>query len=399
MAELSVHRPAAARASILAVDDTPANLFALEALIKPLGHELITATSGTEALELARRHEFAVVLLDVMMPGLDGYQTLELLRAIPLARNTPVILLTAGSLAPNALERAYALGAIDYIEKPIAPAVLRGKLNAFVSLFLQGQEIRRQAEALRAKDRHIGVLAHDVRTPLGVIAMAAARLEEQGDTPVQAMAMRISRAVKRIQSLTDDLLECARMAAGQVEIKRCAVDLRDVLNEILDDFEATHPAVHFSRDLPATVRGTWDRTRVQQALSNLLTNAVKYGDGWVELKVTQTDRQVRIVIENSCAELSEAQLEGLFAPFTQGNERRAGVGLGLHIVREIARAHGGDAYGHWADGRITFTVELGCDEVDALLTDGMISAAREDPIVTDTLVRATNANKRKANST
>lgn len=372
------------RASVLVVDDTPANLVALEALIRPLGHEVVTAQSGAQAIELVSKREFSVILLDVMMPGLDGFQTLECMRTLPLAKSTPVLFLTARMLDSHSLRRAYALGAVDYITKPVASEVLLGKLSAFVSLYQQSQEIRRQADALRAKDRHLGVLAHDLRNPLSVIGMAAARLEQHEDMAVQTAAQRIHRAVKRIQNLADDLLEFARMAAGQIAVTCGPMDLREVCTELLDDFEATYPRVKFERELPEPLTGTWDRTRLQQALSNLLANAVKYGTGWVRVSARREADRIRLVVENGCATaMGHEELERLFAPFMQGQARRAGVGLGLYIVREIARAHGGDAYGHWVDGRIAFTVELSALPNAECKT----TSTPPEPEVSDTLVR------------
>jgi signal transduction histidine kinase len=110
--------------------------------------------------------------------------------------------------------------------------------------------------------------------------------------------------------------------------------------------------------LPELLRTTGDRLRIQQAMTNLLTNAVKYGTGWAQLRVVPVDGQVRIQLVNECSELTPQRIEALFAPFAQGSMAGSGVGLGLYIVREIARLHGGDAYATWSDGRITFTLEL-----------------------------------------
>jgi signal transduction histidine kinase len=347
------------RPRVLIVDDTVANLIALEALVNTLGCGVVTAASGAKALELASMSEYAVILLDVMMPDMDGFETLRRLRLLPSARTTPVVFMTAQSLESAALERAYALGAVDYITKPISPPVLLGKVRAFVAMFEQAQEIQRQTEALRAKDRYLGVLAHDLRTPLSVVGMTAVQLSQHADPAVQVASARLTRAALRMQSLSDDLLETARMALGALRFKPERIDLREMLAELLSDFQALHPHIRFASTLPDALVGMGDRLRLQQAMSNLLTNAVKYGSGWIELRVEQVaaDR-ARIHLANECGALTPEQLENLFAPFAQGASRVGGVGLGLYIVREIARLHGGDAFGSWRDGRVTFTLEL-----------------------------------------
>ena len=343
---------------VLAVDDVPANLLALEAILSDLGCELVRAESGAAALRIAAERTFALVLLDVVMPEMDGFETLERLRALERARTTPVIFLTARELEFTAIERAYALGAIDLIAKPIHPPVLKGKATAFLRLFEKEQENRRHTDALRTKDHHLAVLAHDVRTPLSVIAIAASRLEQHPERAVHTTAQRILRASKRLQELNNDVLEAARMASGNVRLKLEHVDLRATCASLLSDFQSSYPNVTFSCDLPVTLHGVWDRMRLEQAISNMLSNAVKYGSGWVSLKLVEQADHARVAVENACAELTDRRIEELFAPYAQGAKHYPGVGLGLHIVREIARAHGGTASGHWAAGKISFTLDV-----------------------------------------
>jgi two-component system sensor histidine kinase/response regulator len=346
------------RPSVLAVDDTPANLIALSAILRSLDVEVVLAASGREALEHVRGREFAAILLDVMMPELDGFGTLELIRATATGRDTPVILVTAYDLEHSAMQRAYALAAIDYIRKPIDAEVLRGKLTALVTLYKREHEVRAQAQALRAKDRHIGVLAHDLRGPIQVVLAAADSLSRHADPEVRAKAERLTRAGLRMTRLTTDVLEYARVAAGRVDLRPQPVDLSVLCREVLDDTEATYPLVKFTRELSPDVQGRWDPERLQQVLSNLLANAVKYGAGWVHVELARSADQVRLAVENGGTPIPPQALEHIFDPFVQGSARKAGVGLGLYIVKEIAEAHGGRAQAR-SDAKSTcFTVEL-----------------------------------------
>jgi CheY-like chemotaxis protein len=163
-------------AAILIVDDRPANLLALSALLEPMATPILAARSGREALELVTRSEVAVVLLDVMMPEMDGFETLARLRALPTAQTVPVILVTAYELDARAMDRVQGMGTVDYILKPVAPELLRSKVAAFVSLHRRGEELRRRGEALAAKDRHIAMLAHDLQTPLAAVGISAGQL-------------------------------------------------------------------------------------------------------------------------------------------------------------------------------------------------------------------------------
>src|SRR5579859_1742436 len=148
-------RPAVSteRASILIVDDHPPNLLALQAVLEPLEHEVVTARSGEEALQRLGEREFAVVLMDVRMPGLDGFQTTAHLRDIEHARHTPIIFLTAHASDEEQALHAYARSAVDFLVKPFNPQILLSKVRVFVDLYLRGQTIRRQEAALRQVQR------------------------------------------------------------------------------------------------------------------------------------------------------------------------------------------------------------------------------------------------------
>jgi CheY-like chemotaxis protein len=141
--------PSKVQANVLLVDDEPANLLALEAILEDLGANLVRAQSGEEALRQSEDNEFAVVLLDVQMHGLDGFETAKLMRSRPAARHTPIIFLTAYETDRDQLERGYALGAVDFLVKPLVPVILRAKVAEFVGLFEEREQARRQAEQLR----------------------------------------------------------------------------------------------------------------------------------------------------------------------------------------------------------------------------------------------------------
>jgi two-component system sensor histidine kinase/response regulator len=232
------------------------------------------------------------------------------------------------------MRRAYACGAADSVAKPIHSDVLLQKVRVFISLW-------QKSEALITKDRYMGMLAHDLRTPLFTTTMAATRLLDHSDPDVRALGARIARATTRMQTLTEDVLEFARATATQLPLERSTVDLAALCRELLEDLTATHAHIKFSWELPERLLSECDRARFQQALSNLLDNAIKYGNGWVRMRVQPGPHDVEITIENAGV-IAPEQAERLFAPFTRGHQDKPGVGLGLYIVREIARAHGGE---------------------------------------------------------
>jgi signal transduction histidine kinase len=330
---------------VLVVDDTPANLLAVSAILESLSCQVVEARSGLAALQQAEQDaDFAVVLLDIMMPGMDGFETLARLRQLTAGEPPPVVFLTAYDLPGKEIDRAYELGAIDYIRKPISPALLRGKVEAFLALHRAGRELRRQSAALVAKDRHIAVLAHDLRTPLSTFTVASQLLLRNADDParVRAFAERLSRSANRMNEMVSGLLDYARAGAGTIPIAPVLLDLGDLCRELADEFHLSDPNRHITVEVAGVLAGEWDRGRLYQALSNLVGNATRYGGGKADIRVGRAGDQVEIAVHNDGPPIPPELLPIIFEPFERGLEDGAGLGLGLYIVREIARLHGGE---------------------------------------------------------
>ena len=329
-------------AKILAIDDLQANLLAVSAVLEPLGHRIVEATSGAAALEAAARDEFAVILLDIMMPEMDGFETLVRLRTVPLARHTPVIFLTAYDLDPRMVERAYALGAVDYVPKPITPLVLRGKVSALVSLYRRGKEIRNRGAALAAKDRHIAMLAHDLRNPLASILTLAKLLERNAaDDKTRHRADRIGRAAERMDHMVQDLLDYARARADAIPITPAEMDLGELCRELAEELELADPDREIEIETAGDLTGVWDRPRLYQAISNLAGNAIRYGGGRAAIRARRVEDHVEVSVHNDGPAIEPELLPVIFEPFERGDREGRGLGLGLYIVREIIQAHGG----------------------------------------------------------
>ncbi len=347
---------------VLVVDDTPGNLLALSAILEPLDCEVVEARSGLAALqEVTLAPDFAVVLLDVMMPGMDGFQTLAQLRKLTAPEPPPVVLLTAYDLPGQEVDRAYGLGAIDYVRKPFSPAMLRGKVEAFLALHRAGRELRRQSAALVAKDRHIAVLAHDLRTPLSTVTVAAQLLLRHAADParVRTFADRLSRSATRMNDMVGGLLDYARAGAGTIPIAPVHLDIGDLCRELAEEFQLADPNRQISVETDDALTGEWDRGRLYQALSNLVGNATRYGEGKADIRVRRTGNEVEIAVHNDGPPIPADLLPVIFEPFERGMEDGTGLGLGLYIVREIARLHGGEvSVRSGGDAGTTFVLRL-----------------------------------------
>ncbi len=349
--------PRPARARILAVDDTPTNLFALAALLEPLGHEVVAVDSGRQALARAAELPFSLVLLDVVMPDLDGFETLRRLRRLPSCHDTPVILLTADDPEPRVIERAFAMGASDYLLKPISPDLLRAKVQVFVTL-------RQRQDALAAKDRHIAILAHDLRSPLTAIAASAESLRRHDPSPERAhnVADRILRATKRMELMTRDLLDFARAGAGGLPIAPVELDLGALVRDLVDEVGAGVQGRDIALELDGHLEGKWDRERISQAVSNLLVNAITHGQGRILVRARRLGADVRVDVCNGGEPIPANMITQIFEPFERGEEGGTGLGLGLYIVREISRAHGGRVSVQSTPGKgTTFSLTLPID--------------------------------------
>jgi two-component system sensor histidine kinase/response regulator len=355
-------------ASILVVDDNPANLIALDAVLERLGHRVVRATSGAEALAWVEREEFAVVLLDVQMPVMDGFQTLSHLQGLPHGRNVPVIFMTALHQDMVTTQRGYAAGAIDYIIKPFEPELLRAKVNSLVLLYRRGAELKRRAEiivlkeleaarahadatraeeASRLKDRFIGILGHDLRNPLTAITNSAHLLLRASDLPERHhnSAARILRASERMAQMIRDVLDFTRgQLGGGIPVEPTHADLAEICRRVVDETKAVHPQREIVLATRGDLSGHWDGARLEQVVSNLVGNAVHHGQGQILVEAICQEHDVVLRVRNGGPPIPPEELPILFEPFNKGQSggrRTEGLGLGLYIVKEIVRAHGG----------------------------------------------------------
>jgi signal transduction histidine kinase len=331
----SIEDSALPPAAILAVDDHPANLLALEAIFETVDIELVTASSGPQALKLAEERPFAVILLDVVMPEMDGFEVLDKLRTMRLARETPIILLTAYEFDPRNIESLQGKALVDYIVKPIAAGLLRAKVRALVSLYRRG-------EALAARDRDIAMLAHDLQTPLASIAAGTLLLSRVDvDERTRNVTERIARTVRRMSDMVTDLTDYARAGLGPIPVVRRTVDLAQLAEEVVAECQGLEGGDRIRVEVTGDVSGDWDPNRLAQAISNLVRNAITHGEGDVRVRLQDAADQVELHIHNRGEPIPPDRMPLIFQPFERGFTEGRGLGLGLYIVRAIASAHGG----------------------------------------------------------
>jgi signal transduction histidine kinase len=417
-------------ARVLLVDDKPQNLVALEALLSNLHLEVVKAGSGEEALRCLLKDDFAVILLDVRMPVMDGLQTAGLIRGRERSRDTPIIFVTASGRDDDLVTRAYSLGAVDFIVKPIHPDFLRSKVAVFVELFRKTAQVRQQtaqlaglneelearvaartvelrrtvkelrqqiaerkrAEAERAqllvreqaarceaeravciRDDFLAMAGHELRTPLTSLHGAVEtllRATRQGmlGAPAPDRVPRLLEIIEkqdeRLIKLVNNLLDVSRLSEGRLELELDEVDLSAIVYDVAECFREEIARARCRLEIHAQdhVVGWWDRSRLEQVVTNLLMNALKYGAGTeVTISVSADTTSAHLAVADQGIGIAPQHLERIFGRFERAvaGKEYSGVGLGLSIARDIVEALGG-TIGVVSEpgGGATFTVEL-----------------------------------------
>ena len=340
------------RIKCLVVDDLEENLLALCSLLERDDVELLTARSGSEALELLLGHDFALAFLDVQMPDMDGFELAELMRGSERTRHVPLIFVTAGVHERQRVFKGYESGAVDFIYKPIEPHILQNKADVFFQLYRQRQqlavELQDRTETLRLNELFSALLAHDLRNPLSAI-LASAELLRRRTTDAQAgeSAARIVASGNRMSRMIEDMLDLARARlAGGIIVKRESGDLRALLVPVISEHQAAAPGRTIEFVCRGDLSGQWDAERVAQVASNLIGNALKHGrpQGAVEVRLDGDGADIVTLSVANAGTIAPELLEHLFDPFRSGQRpagRSDGLGLGLYIVYQIVKAHHG----------------------------------------------------------
>ncbi|MGH6646053.1 sensor histidine kinase [Aquabacterium sp.] len=368
--------------SILMVDDEPANLLALEGILEPLRQKLVRAQSGMEALRHLLDTDFAVILLDVRMPGMSGIEAAALIRSRPRSRTTPIIFLTGEEKSQDAVFEGYSAGAVDYLMKPVVPAVLRSKVEVFAELAqsrlrLQQQVKEREqaaeelsrlntmleqrngdlAAANLELDSFCATVAHDLRSPLSQIIGFSQLLElsvagKVGQAEQQRLALIRSIGVQ-MNDMVTDFLNFARL--GSTPLVTEAVDMGQMVQSIIADLPASTGGKEAEWTVSALPCAQCDSRLVRQVWVNLLSNALKYSRNSRPVRIgihgeLQGDELVYRVSDNGVG-FDESQAPRLFAAFSRlhGQDEFEGIGIGLSSVKRIVQKHGGRV---WAESQV-----------------------------------------------
>ena len=369
------------RVNILMVDDEPANLIALEATLEDLGQNLVRANSGTEALRQLLEKDFAVILLDIQMPGLNGIETAAAIRERERSRHIPIIFLTGMDKTQETMFEGYSAGAVDYLVKPIQTNVLIAKVGVFIELAQARQRLHQEVEertktaveismlnqALEDKNRELESrtaelqdtvqelerysysISHDMRAPLRAMkGYADVLIEEASATLNEEQRMflhKISSASQRLDRLIEDVLSYSLLSRSKFNLK--SVDADALIREIIEQYPGFQPPevdIRIEGKLPVV----WaNEATLTQCISNLLGNAIKFVPKGTQPKIViradARDKETTLWIEDNGIGIDGHDLDRIFGIFVKVHSPNsyAGTGIGLSIVRRAAEKMGG----------------------------------------------------------
>ncbi|MDP4149472.1 MAG: hybrid sensor histidine kinase/response regulator [Bacteroidota bacterium] len=352
---------------VLIVDDKSENIFSLKTILELHSFPTDTALSGEEALKKILKNSYALIILDVQMPGMDGFEVAEAISGYSKGRDIPIIFLSAANTDKKFITKGYTSGGIDYITKPIDPDILLLKVKTFYRLYEQNRELNRiQAdlrseiefrkkvedelqEAMKNKDEFISIASHELKTPLTTIK-AYVQLLDRSIAGPGSNKMFVERAlvqVNKLDSLIMDLLDISRIESGKLKFNKKVFNFEGMLSNAAETIRQTYPDYRIIRKGQASIGVFGDEMRLEQVIINYLTNAVKYSPDNKEVYIETSigpDNNLIVLIRDFGIGISKDQQSDIFSKFYRVEESAnqfQGLGIGLYICAEIIRRHDG----------------------------------------------------------
>ena len=346
---------------ILLVDDRPENLYSLENILANENRIILKASSGEEALKIAFSEDIALILLDVQMPVMDGFEVAHMLKQTNRTKKTPILFVTAISKEKKYMLKGYQEGCIDYLFKPLDVDITQAKVNTLLKLHDQQRELEiKNAELAKLnqeKNYFLGVASHDLRNPIGnIISLVHILEDELGDTlslEMKEMLQMMHDSGRDMLELLNNLLDVSKIESGKMNLNLKNDSIAGIIQKSINDNIRTANAKSIVLDynigdnIPQVA---FDKIHLQQVLNNLISNAIKFsfGNTHVEINVIRKESDVVISVKDQGQGIPSNDIHRVFLPFARtsvaSTNGEKSTGLGLTIAKRIVEAHGGNIW-------------------------------------------------------
>lgn len=346
---------------ILIVDDTPENLISLKKVLEKHDFEIDTASSGEEALKKVLKNSYVLIILDVQMPGMDGFEVAEAISGYSKAKETAIIFLSAVNTEFKFIAKGYSSGGLDYITKPVDMNLLLLKVKTFYRIYEQSRKLNEMQQSLLAeiefrkeaeckKDEFISIASHELKTPLTSIKGYMQLLERsinKGDMDtVKKHLAKAQVQLEKLNGLIADLLDISKIESGKLKFNKQHFSIDCLLDNVIEVMHQSNPEFVIQKKGTAGCPIYGDEMRIEQVLVNFLTNAIKYSPGTSEIQLTVnvSDGSLYVAVKDSGIGILPEQLPHVFDKFyrvEETSQRFQGLGIGLYISSEIIKRHGG----------------------------------------------------------
>ena len=346
---------------ILIVDDAPENIISLQKVLEKNDFEVDTASSGEEALKKILKKSYVLIILDVQMPGMDGFEVAEAISGYSKAKETAIIFLSAATANLKLITRGYSSGGLDYISKPVDMNILLLKVKTFYRIYEQSRalnemqialraEIEFRKEAERKKDEFISIASHELKTPMtsikGYIQLLERSLDKDDKEAIRIRLHKVQNQIEKLNLLIADLLDISKIESGKLKFNKKVFAFNDLLEHIIEVMQQSNPQVKILKKGEFNSNIYADEMRIEQVIINFITNAIKYAPDGEEIHITTEMRgeEVYFSVRDFGIGMSEEHQQKVFEKFYRIEETSArfqGLGIGLYICQEIIERHDG----------------------------------------------------------
>lgn len=343
---------------ILLVDDRPENLYALENMLLDDDRLFLTAESGKEALKIAFREDLSLILLDVQMPEMDGFEVAQLLKSTARTKKIPIVFVTAISKENKYVIKGLEGGAVDYLFKPLDSEITRAKVATLLQFYRQQQELEQKNAELAAlndqKNYFLGMAAHDLRNPLGNIQTFSDFILNEAGSSISEQHKEFLQIIKNSSTfmlgMVNNLLDVSKIESGKLDLNLEQTNIVELvknnlkLNKTISDRKNIQLQFNPANE---SVEATIDKNQIEQVINNLITNAIKFSASGtvVEINLEKTSTSVTLSVTDQGQGIPQTEVEKLFNPFQKTSVKSTAgeksTGLGLAIVKKIVEAHKG----------------------------------------------------------